>query len=170
MVLGVTPDVRTLIEHWDGTSWTIIPSPNLGNAENFLYGVAARSANDAWAVGSYYDEAGSIRRSLTLHWDGQNWSVPSPGKRLQQLVSVVAVSSGKFWGAGSRGEHSKALIQRWNGTRWRNRQPPALPPGSILTSITALSKQNVWAVGDYVKRKGQSVRTKLLIVRRISCG
>ena len=43
----------TLIEQWDGTSWQMIPSPNRNGIDNLLQGVAAVSATDVWAVGSY---------------------------------------------------------------------------------------------------------------------
>ena len=41
----------TLIEHWDGTQWTIVPSPNPGNS-NILNDVTFLSAADGWAVSS----------------------------------------------------------------------------------------------------------------------
>src|SRR5207244_3692911 len=56
---------RTLVEHWDGTSWAVVPSPNLGTG-SYLYGVAAVSANDVWAVGYSYNP----NRTLVEHWNG----------------------------------------------------------------------------------------------------
>src|SRR5438876_258674 len=44
---------QTLIEHWDGTAWTVQPSPNVGSNHNQLFGVTATSETNAWAVGSY---------------------------------------------------------------------------------------------------------------------
>ena len=41
----------TLIQHWDGTSWTVVPSPNTSAPDNILESVAVTSATDAWAVG-----------------------------------------------------------------------------------------------------------------------
>src|SRR5438270_7353065 len=48
----------TLIEHWNGVAWEIVPSPNPGSSpqsdgNNALFGIAAVSANDVWAVGFY---------------------------------------------------------------------------------------------------------------------
>src|SRR5215212_9164186 len=45
----------TLTEHWDGSAWTVIPSPNQGTitSTNRLYSVTAVAANDVWAVGYY---------------------------------------------------------------------------------------------------------------------
>jgi hypothetical protein len=48
---------QTLIEHWNGTQWSVVPSPNLmGN--NLLRGVAIVSANDVWAVGFVISNSG----------------------------------------------------------------------------------------------------------------
>ncbi|MFA5861133.1 MAG: putative Ig domain-containing protein, partial [Candidatus Thermoplasmatota archaeon] len=44
---------QTLIEHWDGASWAITPSPNASSVQhNLLLGVACVSASDCWAVGT----------------------------------------------------------------------------------------------------------------------
>ena len=52
---------RTLILHWNGKSWTQVPSPNPGGPShgNLLFGVTATSARNAWAVG--YDTT-NVRR------------------------------------------------------------------------------------------------------------
>lgn len=41
---------RTFIEHWDGSAWTIVSSPNDTRRDNFLTAVAA-SGGRVWAVG-----------------------------------------------------------------------------------------------------------------------
>src|SRR5207253_7101542 len=71
---------HTLVEHWDGTSWSVVPSPDPSASGSILYGITAVSANDVWAVGDYpYGSAGG-HVTLTEHWDGSSWSVvPSPG-------------------------------------------------------------------------------------------
>src|SRR5438552_3030007 len=43
---------RTFTMHWNGSEWTIIPSPNVTTTlSNILSGVVAFSGQDAWAVG-----------------------------------------------------------------------------------------------------------------------
>jgi hypothetical protein len=59
--VGVSRDVATgaddtLILHWDGSNWSRVKSPNPSSTYNTLTGVSADSANDAWAVGDYYDD------------------------------------------------------------------------------------------------------------------
>src|SRR5579872_2779813 len=44
---------QTLIEHWNEKTWTIVASPNVTSDYNILYGVAAVSATNVWAVGTY---------------------------------------------------------------------------------------------------------------------
>src|SRR5690349_13999262 len=46
---------RTLIEHWDGNQWSIVPSPDVGPGWNALEAVAVVNAENVWAVG-YWSE------------------------------------------------------------------------------------------------------------------
>jgi hypothetical protein len=105
----------TLIEHFDGTSWSIVPSPNVGPHSIFqtnrLLGLAANSATDIWAFGSYFAADGSGHQiTLLLHWDGRKWSIaPSPnpttGKFLADLLfTAVVPSPGNVWIFGSEDE------------------------------------------------------------------
>ena len=43
---------RTLVESWDGTHWSVVPSPSVGTGNNILYGVFCFSATACTAVGS----------------------------------------------------------------------------------------------------------------------
>jgi hypothetical protein len=47
---------RTLIESWNGTSWSVVSSPNIGSATspNSLEGVSCTSATACTAVGVHY--------------------------------------------------------------------------------------------------------------------
>ncbi len=76
----------TLIERWNGTSWTIGPSPNPDNGENQLLGVACVNRNTCTAVGSRAPASGRTR-TLVANWNGTRWTgVPSP-------IPSVATSS-----------------------------------------------------------------------------
>src|SRR5205085_7419484 len=54
--VAIPTAMQTLIEHWDGREWKVVPSPNVGDRNNRLLGVAAISTNDVWAVGYYGDD------------------------------------------------------------------------------------------------------------------
>jgi hypothetical protein len=44
---------QTLVLHWDGSAWSVVPSPNPSTSHNYLYGISATSASDVLAVGTY---------------------------------------------------------------------------------------------------------------------
>ncbi|HUS14369.1 MAG TPA: hypothetical protein VM536_05035, partial [Chloroflexia bacterium] len=68
---------QTLIEHWTGNEWQVVPSPNVNppgsRQENLLARVAAIAANNVWAVGA--TQTGRHVVPLIEHWDGAAWQV-----------------------------------------------------------------------------------------------
>src|SRR6266487_3561651 len=75
--VGFYIDAGTLIEHWNGSSWKVVPSPNLGvqHVDVSLSSVAAVSASNVWAVGSYLDVSNNTNtyKTLSEHWNGSSW-------------------------------------------------------------------------------------------------
>src|SRR5690242_8698341 len=59
---------QTLIEHWNGNTWSIISSPTAGFGNNALNGVTCASTSNCWAVGVY--DGTSAQQTLIEHWDG----------------------------------------------------------------------------------------------------
>ncbi|HEY3944867.1 MAG TPA: hypothetical protein VGL78_06555 [Solirubrobacteraceae bacterium] len=57
-----------MIEHWNGTAWTVQPTSPL---DGTLFGDAAVSPSDAWAVGSYFK--GSNEKTWVERWNGKAW-------------------------------------------------------------------------------------------------
>jgi hypothetical protein len=111
----VNAPTLTLILHWDGASWKVVPSPNVGPNSQFqsnaLHGLTANSANDIWAFGSYLVSDGSgQQKTLLLHWDGSSWKIapsPNPTKGdflADSLISGVAPSPGNVWIFGEEAE------------------------------------------------------------------
>ena len=90
---------KTLIEHWDGTAWTIVASPNRSGQTVGLTGVSCDSATRCVAVGSVGLSSTIPTTTLAEHWDGTAWSIvatPNPaGQSENQLrgVSCIALSS-----------------------------------------------------------------------------
>lgn len=110
-----------------------------------LFGVAATSARNAWAVGYFQNPAGRLR-TLILHWNGTKWlRVPSPNPVAggDTLSGVAATSKTNAWAVGGKNGHP--LILRWNGKAWRQAPSPAI--GGQLAAVTAISASNAWAVG-----------------------
>src|SRR5207253_6007868 len=85
---------QALIEHWDGTQWSVVPGPNITTDYVELDGISAVSANDAWTVGYY--TTGNTQHTLVVHWDGTQWSVvpsPNPDSNYNALHSVAAMAT-----------------------------------------------------------------------------
>ncbi|HZU69327.1 MAG TPA: hypothetical protein VFA09_18765 [Ktedonobacteraceae bacterium] len=153
------PSPMTLTEHFNGTQWSVIPSPNPGPSSNKLYSVAATTMNDVWAVGYSYN---SPPQTLILHYDGTQWSViasPSPGSFNNQLLSVSAISAHDAWAVGYAASNTttQALIEHYNGSSWEVIPGPALSSSYYeLDAVTALSSTNVVAVGSFINQQGNS--------------
>ncbi len=101
-----------LIERWNGTSWKVVSSPNLGASFDYLQGITAVSANNVWAVGIYSDGAVTII-ALVEHWNGASWSVvsaPSPdaGDSLYGVTNIPHTS--KLWAVGVGGSQINGTL------------------------------------------------------------
>jgi len=144
---------QTLIEHWNGTSWRIVTSPNVGTGNNLLNGVAAVSATDVWAVGAYRNPG---YKTLIEQWNGSSWSVissPNPSTSSNYLIGVTAVSSNQVWAFGNYGTSSTTnhvLVEEWTGSSWNVVSTPN--PGASINSLSqgaVVSPTDIWAVGNY---------------------
>src|SRR5205814_111658 len=58
---------QTLILHWDGGAWVVVPHPDESQYNTVLRGVSAVTSNDVWAVG--YSLEGQYADEVILHWD-----------------------------------------------------------------------------------------------------
>lgn len=147
----------TLTEHWDGTAWKVVPSPNFNQGYNELYGAAAISSTDVWAVGYHNVAEYGSEKTMALHWNGTAWSiVPTRniGPDANMLKAVDGVASNDVWAVGlghsSSAEVGRPLIQHWDGSRWSLSPSPNVGRGSsILTGVTAVAADDVWAVGSH---------------------
>ena len=74
-----------IVEHWDGRSWRVIPSPNAGVFQE-LNSVAAASADDVWAVGWTANADFSKMGNLVEHWDGTAWTIVAARARSSALT------------------------------------------------------------------------------------
>jgi hypothetical protein len=151
---------QTLIEHWDGRRWTIVPSPNVRSARgvvnDILFSISGSRPDDVWAVGVWGSEPGGYGgkgdHALALHWNGRLWSrSATPAIAQRSLLSGVVARGGRAWAAGDRGvqPHQRTLIERWNGARWS--AVPA-PSGFSFAAVATSSAAALWAVGANGRR------------------
>ncbi len=153
---GSTVD-QTLTEHWDGSSWSVVSSPNVGTSNNVLSGVSAIAANDVWAVGRYDNVGSTAEQTLTEHWDGSSWSVvssPNVGTGNNVLSGVSAIVANDVWAVGyyfnSGSFADQTLTEHWDGSSWSVVSNPNVGTGyNNLLSVSAISASNVWAAGSY---------------------
>lgn len=163
---------RTLIEHWDGARWAVVPSPNPTKHANSLYAVDGSSAGDVWAVGLQGGEdlrgGGSLapaaeaptkQRGLSVHWNGSSWtSVETAESGEAALLGAVTVRADDVWAVGLRGSYyvdPSPLIEHWDGTAWRVVSGAGDLGQGILRSASASSSDDVWAVGNTIAQDGE---------------
>jgi hypothetical protein len=151
---------RTLIAHWNGRRWRIVPSPSVrassGVLNDILFAVSADAKNDAWAAGSWGSEAGGYGgkgdHALVLHWNGRRWiRATLPAIRERNTLLGIAVSGGHAWAVGDRGEQprQRPLIERWDGAHWTIAQSPS---GFDLAGVSFAAHGRSWAVGAAGRR------------------
>jgi len=139
---------RSLVEHWDGTKWSIVRSASFPGT---LSGVAAAGPANIWAVGTL----GFPGPGLIEHFDGHTWTatnLPFNG----WLRSVTAIAPNNVWAVGLRWAANNAespLTMHFNGHAWAVVANPRLLPGrnddqAWLVSVSGAAA-NVWAVGWY---------------------
>jgi hypothetical protein len=133
--------------HFDGTSWSAVPTPTLSLGGSF-HGVTAVASNDVWAVG-YQSVSSSMDQPLIEHWDGTSWSIVSSPSTGVTLNAVSADASNDVWAVGENGNVSVDLVEHWNGTNWSVVSSPAFNGGiEVMYGVSADASNDVWAVGD----------------------
>jgi hypothetical protein len=161
--------IPTGAEHWDGTSWTLFPTPNkeVGtNSENALNGVDALTTNNVWAVGYSKAKAAAPYKTLVERWNGAQWSVvssPNAGTNTNVLVNVDALRSDLAWAVGYYRQDSlrRTLLMRWNGTQWSTAPSPNSGTlSNALLGVAAVAPNDIWAVG--YKSSGTGYRSLIL--------
>jgi len=137
-----TGAVQTLIEHWDGTQWSIVPGPHPRSDHEELLAVSGRSASSVWAVG--YEEPGLSPLPLVMHWNGTRWYV-APAPAGGTLQGVAARYAGGIWAVGTSAPgDSQALLAVRNSAGWS--VDDATPPAE-LAAIAWRRPFDAWAVG-----------------------
>jgi hypothetical protein len=157
------PSPDTLAERWNGSTWSIQPTPNPpGAAGGNLNAASCVSGSACTAVGSTSNSRGT---SLTLaqRWDGRTWRIqptPSPADG-GDLIGVSCLSRSSCLAVGGHGNPFNeappgTLAERWNGSRW-SIQPTPNPPGGgwWLTAVSCTSPSACTAVGGRIEPPGK---------------
>jgi hypothetical protein len=147
---------RPLVEHWDGSRWSIqgIPEPS---TDALLSGVVAVGPDDVWAVGWSWN--GDATTSLVLHWNGQTWSrvtLPAGPGGTAKLATVTA--QGDAVAVAGQGPDEQGILQpvvlRLEGTTWTDHATPVDPSGGGFQGLMLLGKEGMIAVGSQIAADG----------------
>jgi len=156
--------VRPILQHGNGTSWTprAVTVPGITNA--LLIDVDSTPTGSAWAVG-YSIAAGGAHRPLALRWDGTAWVARSPslGAGVAATLTGVSVSTSMAWAVGYTVGNGRphALILRHAAGGWTTQAVPALPDAeSMLSHVDMRTPTDGWAVGQ----SGDGDRTHPLVL------
>jgi len=144
------PPAPAVAYHWDGTAWSLVPTPSLGEF-GALDAVSASSANDAWAAG--FTMIGHRDFGTLLeHWNGRAWSAKSVDAitgAAVRLTGVADLGRSDAWAVGEGA--TGGLAEHWNGTTWS--VVPLPDPGftpATGNAISAVSASDIWLVGSTV--------------------
>ena len=166
----VTTDAiyQTLAMHWNGSAWSVAPTPDPGAQDNLLEGVAAHTTDDVWTVG-FFEAAPDRTETLIAHWDGVSWSrttTPNPGAVSNSLNAVHARARDDVWAVGTwhDGHDNVSLTMRWDGAQWLVVPSPNIAEsGNVLNDVQAVSDGDAWAVGYYYNTVGDRVQETLTL-------
>jgi hypothetical protein len=129
-----------LILHWDGSRWSVVPTPP-GDGLTTFFGVEALASDDVWVLAA-------STKAYFLHWDGITWTqVPGPAGAVAPL-GLAAISPNDIWAVGGDGQHT--ATEHWDGTSWTAvRSPNVGAFQNMLTDVAGLAAEDVWAVGSF---------------------
>jgi hypothetical protein len=114
----------TLAENWNGTAWTIVPSPNpTGTTEIAVSGVSCAARNSCIAVGYY--SVGGLNRLLAERWNGHSWAIlhtaSPPGSNFSVAFAALSCATTSFClavGYNFNFSTTQALAEAWDGASW----------------------------------------------------
>jgi hypothetical protein len=151
---SVTGSTGSLIETWNGTSWSIAPTPNTAaGTTDTLYSVSCAGFGFCVATGNTFN--GQIYQTLIETWNGATWSLtssPDPSTTATAtLEGVDCFSATTCTALGRTGPagFGSTLAENWNGTSWS--VVPTPNQGSNGTEFYGVSCITNWAcvgVGD----------------------
>jgi hypothetical protein len=138
---------RTLIESWDGSTWSVVPSAD-NTGDNYLAGVSCVSASSCTAVGHYSVTIEGNEQTLAESWDGSTWSiVPSPNSGSgSTLAGVDCISASSCTAVGD--SSAGTLVESWDGSTWSVVPSPNVGTESnILSGVSCVTASFCTAVG-----------------------
>jgi hypothetical protein len=154
----------TLAETWNGSTWTIMPSPSptLPGGGAQLNSVSCTSSTSCMAVGEtqvFHVPGGYlVPHPFAESWNGSKWSemaTPALANSGASLNGVSCTSRSNCMAVGNEGTPKNptlfTLAEQWNGTAWqvRSTPPPLTPGGTALSAVSCSGPDTCMATGYY---------------------
>ncbi|MFD0692445.1 hypothetical protein [Actinomadura fibrosa] len=146
--LGRQGDEETLpdadLSHWNGRNWVPVSLPGAGKSVS-LRTLSASSPTNVWVVGSVGG------KQIWWHWNGEHWSthrdaMTSEFEGSGTTATPYAVGTDNAWWFApfdNIPSPPSPDVRLFNGRSWRKITTPGW-----ITSMSASSNRDVWAVGD----------------------
>jgi hypothetical protein len=154
-----------VIEHFDGSKWSLFPGPKFQSTDQpALESLTAVCPRDMWAGGFILTNNGQSLFPLFEQFDGMSWKAFETFDQGAAIYGVSADANNDVWAGGTLLAFGATVIEHFNGTSWSVVSSPSPGLGEdVLTGVTALAPNNVWAVGFYAKDVNTDRPTKTLI-------
>lgn len=171
-----------LAMHWDGTQWSIVPTPipvasvgGLSGANgSHVTAIDGVASNDVWFVGLWQQPvpAGTfLEHGLAMHWDGSQMTVhptpyplgPSGFTGGYILNDVIAFASNDVWavGSGLNTWTPVPYVLRYDGTQWGLVDVPINGAWFQFHEIVGSSSSNLYVTG--ATRDASGVVTQVML-------
>src|SRR5262249_34870547 len=138
--------------------WQRVPTPGDG-AHSRVNALASHGPNDVWLVGDNDPGSGAASGTpaFTEHWDRRGWKVVDAPAAAEALSAgfrgVSAVNRNDAWAVGwcqtldAGGSGFMPLLEHWDGAAWTRVQLTGRAATTVLTSVAAVTPNDVWAAG-----------------------
>jgi hypothetical protein len=141
-----------LMQHWDGSRWTVVPAPQLpAEVAGGLTAVAvagtgtSRDQGTLWVAGYQHSDTATDPQTVFRHVDGEWQSVSNKGlEDIRYTWEVVPAADDDVWLAGIGG------IAHYDGREWTMAKlPGAVPDGRVINiqDLNVVAPDDIWAVG-----------------------
>jgi hypothetical protein len=156
---------RILIEHWNGTKWSTVPSPDPATGardQDTLNAIAGSEPDDLWAAGNALNEEKGRIELVFEHYNGKDWTLtPTPTPEnggeeeepAQFASGITVIGPEDVWAVGTEESHitHETLAAHWNGKEWSLVPTPQIVAReraqNQLTAVSAVGPDEVFASG-----------------------
>jgi hypothetical protein len=131
--------------HWNGTRWSVAKR---WRHHDVLTGVTALGPANVWAFGT---TTAGVSGMGAWHFDGRSWArVRGQGR---EIYRASAVSARDIWAVAAT--RRGGFVEHYNGHSWRRVRTRGALNGASLDDVIALSRHDVWLVGNLRARRGE---------------